>query len=179
MNSGLTKTLGLYILIALAILRFAVVPLHKALKDKATLLNDYKETYKVAALAHERRKSDLSAPQKDLAERQDRLKSLYQKGEPYSTIQADLIQKIIEGAQKKGMTVVSYQLMEVAQSKVLSEVPVSVKLDGTALMLMDLLVDMKAWDKKIKIRHLEASKGGKGSKDMTFSITLSVFRVER
>jgi hypothetical protein len=174
MNREGIKIISIYILSMLLILKLAVVPLYNSVKGKKVVLNEYKETYKMRVLALERYKSG----EKDIQPDTDAmvLKTVYPKDTNHPSIQSEIVSKTIDTAEKKGMTVLSYELPDIVLSKKLSEVQVLIRIKGTLKMFNDLLRDMEGWDKTIKFKQFETSRGGQ---DFVFTMLFSVFRIEK
>jgi len=174
MNREGIKIISIYILSILLISKLAVVPLYNSVKSKKAVLNEYKETYKMRVLALERYKSEKKDIQTDTKGKA--LKVVYPKDVKYPAIQSEVLNKIIGTAEKKGMTVLSFELPDIVLSKQVSEVQVLIRIKGTLRMFNGVIKDMDGWDKTIKFKQFETSRSGQ---DFIFTMLLSVFRIEK
>jgi hypothetical protein len=174
MKNEWIKITGVYILSILLILKLAIVPLYNSVKSKKAVLNEYKETYKMRVLALERYKSEKKDIQPDTGGAA--LKAVYPKDANYTDIQSEILNKIIGAAEKKGMTVLTFELPDIVLAKKLSEVQVLIRIKGTLRMFNDLLKEMDGWDKTIKFKQFETARSGQ---DFVFTMLLSVFRIEK
>ncbi|MBI4691169.1 MAG: hypothetical protein HY754_13040 [Nitrospirae bacterium] len=174
MNREGIKITIFYILGILLISKLAVMPLYNSVKGKKAALNEYKETYKMRVHTLERYKSGKKDTQPNT--QGTIVKAVYPKDVNYPSIQSEILNKIISTAEKKGMTVLMFELPDIVQSKKVSEVQVLIRLKGTLRMFNDLIKEMDGWDKAIKFKQFDTSRSGQ---DFIFTTLLSVFRAEK
>ena len=166
---------AVYVVTILIIVRVIIVPLYGSVKAKKALLEEYTANYATRLSAVERHKAE-NKTDTDASDEKSQLKGLYPKDLPYASIQSDLLAQFIEVAEKKGMTVLSFEMPEPATTKNLSEVPVLVRLQGTPLMFKEILKALDEWEKPIRFKQLEITAAARA---FTVSLTMSVFRLER
>ncbi len=166
---------AIYVVIVLIILRLVIVPLYGSLKTKKALVDEYVTTYAKRVDALEKRKSEQKVEQK-VEDDKGVLKGLYAKNLPYSSIQSDFLARFIDEATKKGMTVTSFEMPEPTAGKIITEVPVIVRLQGTPLMLKETLKILDGWDKAVRFRQFETASA---TKTFNVNLTMVLFRVER
>ena len=168
------RVIGIYLVIILALLRLLIYPLHAALQDKKALLGEKRETYRLKYQVQERHRKD-QAP-KTIIDKDALSPHLYDKGTSYSYIQIELLEKITKLAEKKGLTVSNFEMMETAAGKGISEVPILVRFRGGPGQFIETLETIEKGEKLLSVRSMEMSRSGK---DQLFSLTISAFRLER
>jgi hypothetical protein len=156
-------------------MRVIVVPLYGFVKAKKALLEEYTANYVTRLSTVERHKAENKAAL-DMSDEESQLRGVYPKDLPYASIQSEFLAQIIEVAEKKGMTVLSFEMPEPATTKNLSDVPVLVRLQGTPLMFKETLKALNEWEKPIRFKQLEITAAARA---FTVSLTMSVFRLER
>jgi hypothetical protein len=174
MNREALKIGAVYILAILLVLRLVVVPLYGSVKTKKGLLSDYSNTYNTKLQALERHRAEMASTVQGDGERL--IDALYPKDEPFSTIQSDTLSHLITEAEGKGLTVVSYEMSEVSGSKVLSEVPVLIRLMGDPKKVNELMMELGSWQKKVKFKQFDVSNTPQG---ILYTLVITVFRVEK
>lgn len=168
------KKIGIYLIIILALLRFLIYPLQAAVQEKKTLLRELYETYQIKSQVQERQKRDQEG--KILLGKDALLPYLYDKGILYSNIQSEIIEQIINIAKEKGSTVINFEMLEPGVGKSVSEVPVLVRLKGSASPLLETLETIEKGEKVLSIRSMEIARSGQ---EGVVSLTLSAFRLEK
>ncbi len=174
MNREGLKIVAIYILAILLVLRLAVVPLYGSVKAKKELLKDYTNTYNTKVQALERHRAEKA--QSGVGDMKQLIDALYTKDEPLSTIQSDTLMRLTTAAEEKGLTVVSYEMSEVSGSKVISEVPVLIRLRGEPKKFNELLTEISNWDKKVKFKQFDVSNTPQG---IQYMLVITVFRAEK
>lgn len=172
-NSNWVKTIGVYVIIILALLRFLVYPLHSSVKDRRALFADQQQTYLLKSrLLQEARQARDSENVKDL----DKVRStLYPRDARFSDIQTEMLEVIMKYAEKNGVNFLGFEMPEVAGSEKISEVPVVVRLSGNARPFIKLLKSIEQNKKNLKVKTMDISVNG-GS--MNFVLTVNAFRME-
>jgi|SRR5262245_20466081 len=175
MNFGLPslRAFGPYLLVLLIVIRFLIMPLNSAAKQKKSLLAERQELYA----------TEQSLLQRQLRQEVGRFKwddetlarLSYRKNVPDLAIQADLVKGLIEAAEKKGLTLVNYEFPDVVRDKEVSEVGVILRLQGQPRGLVDLLKAIEDFPKPLRIKSMESSKSGA---DVTFVLTIAAFKIE-
>jgi hypothetical protein len=177
MNSQLLniKALGPYVVALLVIIRFVIVPLHNSLAEKRLLAAQRQELLG-AKRAVVQKQMEEKAAQKPVADRVTLEQHFYPKNLPDTTIQADLVKALIETAEKKKLTVLNFELPEVAREKEMSEVGALLRLKGPPLALVELLRAIDGWPKSLRVKSLEVSKSGA---DYFMTLGVTGYRIER
>jgi hypothetical protein len=78
-------------------------------------------------------------------------------------------------AEKKGFTLVNFEMLEPIAGKGVSEVPILVRLKGMPGPFIEILEAIEKGKRALSIRSMEITKSGQ---DQVFSLTISAFRVE-
>ncbi len=166
-------------LAALIIARVVIAPLKHSLSDKKAVLEEYEGTYKMRMLSFEKFKTQEMGKNKESTAGVDEgfLKSLYGSDVPYSTLQADVVEKISDLAGKEGLTVLNFEFSEPTSLKTISEVPVVVRLTGEQKGVVALLRELDKSDKKLMVRRLDITKNGPYLSQCV--LTVSAFRLEK
>jgi hypothetical protein len=169
------KVLGSYAVIFLIIVRFVIIPLHNSLAEKKALARERQELLKSKQSLLQRQLVEKGA-HKPVADNETISKLFYSKDLPDTVIQADLIKNLIEAAEKKNLTVINFELPDVAREKDLSEVGAILRLKGPPIGMIELLRAIDGWPKPLKVKALEFAKSGV---DYTTTLTVSGYRIER
>jgi Tfp pilus assembly protein PilO len=169
------KTVGIYLIIILAIMKFVLVPINNSLNAKKTVLNEYLDTYRTRSLIIQKY---ISTPETEKTgeEKERFLKLINPKDSPIPVIQSKTLSSVIEKAEKNGLTVLNFELPDAATGKNITEVPLLVRLKGTPKALTDLLKDVRKMASLTEIKGLQIEKSGD---EFLFTITLTTYRVER
>lgn len=170
------KVIGTYVVIILALVRFMVYPLHDAVAKKKIISDELYETYQL--------KTQLSAKQglyqdKPVNIRIDKglvVPSLYEKGTSFSSMQADVLENIIRTAEKKGLAVQNFEMQEPTAGKIISDVPVLIRLTGKPDDQINLLKSVMSDRRLLLIKSMEMSKSGK---DIFLTMIITAFRMEK
>jgi len=174
-NSGnnWVKTIGVYIIIILALLRFLIYPLHAAVKDRRAIFADQQETYllKSRLLQQARQTRDAG----DVKDPNKVRSSLYPRSARFSDIQTEMLTAIAKYAEKNGLNVLGFEMPEVASSEKISEVPVVIRLSGNTESFVKLLKSIQENNKILAVKAMDISVSGEG---MTFLVTVNAFRME-
>lgn len=167
------RVLGIYLIILLALIRFVIYPLHESLQEKKILLNEWNKSYKVKSQVFERLKG--SQELKNVVEKSELFPQLFDKGVSNSYIQSHILEWIIKMAEKKGLTVVNFEMLEPVVGKSISEVSILIRLKGMPDQVIEILEAIEKDERVLSIRSMEISRSGQ---DQVFSLTLSAFRIE-
>ena len=169
---GWVTSVGIYVIIVLALLRFLVYPLRAAVKDRESALADQYDTYALKSRMLEKTYHDHEGEKtsRDL----ERLRfSLYARSEQTSKIQAEVLASLSALSEAKGMTVTGFEMPEALAGKKITEVPVVIRLKGRAEAFVELLKTLEKQEKILLVRAVEASATGQ---DMTISLTVKALR---
>ena len=171
------RVIGIYVIIILALLRFLLFPLQGTIQEKKVLLGEQQETYNLKYQVFERQRENQREKRgmETGVEKDDLLPQLYDKGVSNSYIYSDVLEQVTKLSEKKGLTVVSFETLEPAAGKNISEVPILVRLKGQPGPFIEVLDTVEKSGKVLSIRSMEISKSGQ---DQFFSLTISAFRVE-
>jgi hypothetical protein len=168
------KKIGIYLIIILALIRFLIYPLHASLQEKRILLGEWYESYRLKSRVSEKQREDQG--EKGIVERSALFPHIYDKGVPYTNIQVEVLEQVLKIAEKDGLTILNFEMLEPGVGKGVSEVPVLVRLKGPPGPFIEILETIEKGEKALSIRSLEITKSGE---DQVFSLTLSAFRLER
>ena len=168
------RTVGLYILVILALARFLIYPMNAAVAGKKVSLDEQYESYTLKYRLLERQKGDQSGGAK--VDKTLLFPHLYEKSINYSRIQTDILEKVIKFAEKKKMILYNFEMPEPAIGKNVSEVPVIVRFQGKPLDFMETLEMLEKDTMILRIKSTEISKIGK---DFNYLLTICAFRVEK
>lgn len=174
MNPAWIRVIGIYLILLLAAMRFLIVPMQGALKEKKALLSEYQELYRARQSLLEKQSGGKDGMKEDEMEKASRL--LYPYDSPISAIQADILKDLMAGAEKNGLTVINFELPEVAVGKDISEATVILRLRGQPSAAIELLSAIEREPRILSVKGFEASKQGDGH---VFVFTVSAFRVEK
>jgi Tfp pilus assembly protein PilO len=174
-NSGnnWVKTIGVYIIIILALLRFLIYPLHAAVKDRRAIFADQQETYllKSRLLQQARQTRDAG----DVKEPDKVRSTLYPRDARFPDIQTETLEVIMKYAEKNGLNVLGFEMPEIAVSEKISEVPVVIRLSGNAESFIKFLKSIQENKKTLQVKAMDISVSGES---MTFLVTVNAFRME-
>ncbi len=165
---------GIYAIVLLAVVRLLVYPLHGAVQDRKAGLEEQRARNAVKTRLIEQAGQAQAAG--GPAEAARMRSAVHPQGTPVSAIQVDVLSRIKELAEGRGLSVTGFEMPEAAAGKALTEVPVVVKLKGGAQPLLELLRSIKKEDKTLLVQALEVSAAGQ---DLTASLTLKALRSER
>jgi len=171
------KVVGIYVIIILALLRFLIFPLHGTIQEKRAVLGEQQETYNLKYQVFERQRENqgVKTGRERGVQEEVLLPHLYGKGVSNSYIYSDVLEQVTKLAEKKGLTVVSFETLEPVSGKNISEVPILVRLKGQPGPFIEVLDTIEKSGKVLSIRSMEITKVGQ---DQFFSLTISAFRVE-
>jgi Tfp pilus assembly protein PilO len=170
------KMIGVYVVIILALIRFILYPLDDSVAKKKIIFNELYETCDLKEQHFARRNLDQQKPLKSRMDKETIAPYLYEKGIPFSSIHADILEGIIKVAEKKGFVVQNFEMLEPASGKTVSEVPVLLRMSGKPLDMLDMLKIITAEGKIIQIKSLEINNK---SGEIVLSLTLVAFRMEK
>ncbi len=178
MSKERLKVIGFYVLAALIIGRVVITPLQHSLNDKKALLDGYEDAYKMRMISFEKYKSQENEKNKEKAAAVETsfLNSLYGQDIPYTDLQADVVQKISDLAEKHKLAVSTFEFSDPTSLKSISEVPVILRMNGEQKGVIALLGEIEKSDKKLIVKRFEVTKNGPYSSQC--SLTVSAFRLE-
>jgi len=169
------KTLGVYIIIIIVILKFALIPLDSSLKAKRVILNEYIDTYRMRSYMQGRH---VPAPEANISVEEERrlLKLIAHKDSPVAAIQHETLKSVIKNAEKNGLTVVNFELPDATKGKNITGVSVLLRVKGMSKGLLGLLKEIKNMERLTDVRGIETAKSGD---EFFFTITLTAYRMEK
>jgi Tfp pilus assembly protein PilO len=170
------KMMGVYVIIILGLIRFILYPLQDSVAKKKIIFNELYETCELKEQHFARRNLDQQKPLKSRMDKETIAPYLYEKEIPFSSIHAGILEGIIKVAEKKGLVVQNFEMLEPASGKTVSEVPVLLRMSGKPLDMLDVLKTITAKGKIIQIKSLEINNR---SGEIAFSMTLVAFRMEK
>lgn len=164
------KTPGIYIVIMLTVIRFLIVPLHHNLTAKKIVFADKIEVYNTKKAFLDRQggegRKDIPADKGKLTE------LLYAKAQPASAVQAEVLKDLIERANKKGLTLASFELPEVIPGKSLTEVNVVLRFSGRASVVIEFLGELEKQKRRLNPKIFEIYTSGE---EQFVNLTVSAF----
>ena len=163
-------------IIILGLIRFILYPLQDSVAKKKIIFNELYETCELKEQHFARRNLDQQKLFKSRMDKETIAPYFYEKGMPFSSIHADILEGIIKIAEKKGLVVQNFEMQEPASGKTVSEVPVLLRMSGKPLDMLDVLKTITAKGKIIQIKSLEINKS---SGEIVLSLTLVAFRMEK
>jgi len=164
------------VIIILGLIRFIIYPLDDSVAKKKIIFNELYETCELKEQHFARRNLDQQKPLKSRMDKETIAPYLYEKEIPFSSIHAGILEGIIKVAEKKGLVVQNFEMLEPASGKTVSEVPVLLRMSGKPLDMLDVLKTITAQGKIIQIKSLEINKS---SGEIVLSLTLVAFRMEK
>ena len=167
------KKIGIYVIIILALIRVVIYPLHASLQEKKILLGEWYENYRIKSQVFERQRE--SQGTKIVVEKSSLFPHLFGKGDSDPYIQSDVLEWVTRIAEKKGFTVLNFEMLEPIAGKGVSEVPIVVRLKGMPGPFIEILEAIEKSERVLSIRSTEITKSGQ---DQVFSLTISAFRAE-
>jgi hypothetical protein len=171
------RTIGVYVVIIIALVRFLAYPLHTAVADKKVNLAEQYEAYKLKSHLLTRQQTERGGSTAAAAVDTAVLYPLvYEKSVGSFHIQADILDKIKQSIEKKKLTIVSYELPEPVIDKNISEVSVTVRLQGKMLDFMDLLKMLENQKRFLQVKTMEINKS---TMDFNYALTITALRVEK
>ena len=103
------RTAGIYLVIILALLRLAILPLNNSLAAKKTMLDEYMETYRTRMTTAQKQESAAEEKSRRSTEEEKVLESLYPKDSSSETIQLAVLRMVMKTAEKEGISILSYE----------------------------------------------------------------------
>jgi hypothetical protein len=171
-----TKTLLLLFLFIIIMLKFLIAPLVHAVDDKKALLGMAIESYRSRSMMLRAYKATRSINATDEMNKNLLLKSVYEKRIPFITIQVDVLQNLLDAAEKEKLTVLNFEFPDATPDKEISEVPVLVRLKGPHKAVIALLQAIEANRMALKCKQFE---GQNSNQDFLISMLVTAFRMER
>ncbi|OPY86680.1 MAG: hypothetical protein A4E72_01619 [Syntrophus sp. PtaU1.Bin208] len=169
------RTIGIYLIIVLALLRFLIYPLYTGLEKQKQLLAEQQKNYslKLRILNMQQRGE---TPLNPVVEKKELSPYLYEKTQSLTQVQLDIVHRLHALAKEKGGALVRFEMLETIPRNTLSEAPVTLWISGQPKALMDILQAAEKTGKALEIKGMEISKG---TKDYLLSLTLSAYRMEK
>ena len=171
------KIVGIYFVLALALVRFLVYPLHGVAFRQKAVFAEQSDAYQLKQSLLARQMAQPKAETKSFIDQTTINSYLYEKGKSLSYIQAEVLESLMAYAQKKGLIVLNFELPEVVVGKEISEAPVLIRVSGRSEALIDLLRMIREERRVLNLKSIEFTR--RDDEIMNLSITLSAFRVER
>jgi hypothetical protein len=169
------RTIGIYLIIILALLRFMIYPLYTGVEKQKQILDEQQKNYslKVRLLNQQQHGGTPLTP---LVEKAELTPYLYEKTQSLTQIQLDVVNRLNVLAKEKGGELVRFEMLETIQRNTLSEAPVTLWFSGQPQVLMNILRVVETSGKTLDVKGMEISKG---PKDFLLSLTLSAYRFEK
>ncbi len=175
-DNEMFKTIGICVIIILAIARFIVYPLHGYIAKKKVVFNEFNDAFRIKEQHFTRQSMGRQHPTNARIVKKDVAPYVYERELPFSSVQAEVIDAIVKIAEKKGLSVQNYEMLEATTGKMISDVPIRISLAGKPEDLLAVLKSIVSEGKAVQIKNLEMSKR---ADEMTMMLALSAFRLER
>lgn len=169
-RAELTK-IGIYIVIILVIIKFAVTTFSNKLKEKREILSETVHTYYLKKDIYEKKLAEIERSSKA----PEAINFIYNKKYSYNSIRNTVLNWLIEEAERKGLSIVNFELPEIKKGKTLSEINVTLRLKGKIKPFIDLLEIVEQADKLILVKNTDILRTGQ---DFNMVLTVSFFRSE-
>lgn len=170
-RAELTK-IGIYIVIALILIKFAIKPLNDKVEENKELISQLTHSYALKSQIYERKLIDSQKP----VSQPESLSMLYSSNFSYNSIRNKVLDWLMQNAEKKGVMVTNFEIPEIKKGKEFTEINVTLRLKGKLKPFFEYLETVESADKLILIRSLEINKAGQ---EFNFVLTASFFRTER
>jgi Tfp pilus assembly protein PilO len=170
------KMIGVYIILLLAIFRFAVYPLQDSVGKGKIIFTELNDAFQLKVRHLERRGQDMQKPVKSWTDKDVILPYLYEKGMPFSAVQTDILENVIKSVEKKGLVVQNFEILEPVTGKTISEVPFVIRMSGKPINVLQVLQTIVSEGKFLEIKTLEINKSGP---ELLLNLNLTVFRSEK
>ena len=171
---GNMKTIGFYLVIVLALVRFLIYPLQGSVKEKKVLLGELSERYRLKVLVSQRQEE--APTEKKIVDKSAVFPHLFDKGIKATQIQSDVLEQFIKMAEKNGLKVMNFEIMDPIIGKGLTELLVKIRLQGQPWSLLETI---KAGEKEEKVLNLKSIEINRLGADLSYFLTYSVFRLEK
>lgn len=168
------RVIGIYIIIILALLRFLIYPLHASLLEKKVLLGEWYESYRLKSRVFEKQRENQG--EKGIIERSALLPDINDKGIPYSNMQVEVLERLQKLAEKNGLTILNFEILEPIVGKGISEVPILIRLRGQPGPFIEILKAIEKSERALSFRSMEITRS---DPELNFSLTISSFRLEK
>ena len=168
------KVIGLYLVVILAILRFLVYPLQGAVASKKVILGEQGESYRLKYQLLERKGQVQSGG--SVVTRDAVSPYLYDGGISLTQIQAEVIEEVAKLAEKKGMTVLNFEMPEAVAGKKVTEVSVQIRLKGKPDAFRDLLAAIGEVKGILSVKSMEINL--LSDQEFSYMLVISAFRME-
>lgn len=173
-KSGL-RTAGIYLIAILAIARLLIMPMQRMLDTKKSLLSEKLELSSTRQSMLERQTGKALKPFNE-SDAKKIAGALYAQGIPLTEIQAQVLKDLIDRAEKKGITVLNFEMPDAAAGKNISEANIIIRMQGQTPAMLELLGEMQKSDKLISVKIFETLPSGAVQH---FTLTVSAFRAEK
>jgi len=167
------RVIGIYVIIILVLLRFVIFPLRTTIQDRRVVLDEQQEAYSLKYRLFERQRENQG--EKSGVEKDALLPQLYEKRISNSSIYAEVLEQVTTLAEKRGLTVLNFEMLEPVAGKNISEVAILIRLKGQPGPFIEVLDALKKSEKVLSIKSMEITKDAQGQ---FFSLTISAFRLE-
>lgn len=173
------RYIGVYLVVILALVRFLIYPLQASVDGGKKVLAEQYDGYQLKTRLSERqileKKGQEHVTKTPSMDKLSVLSRVYDKGVRFSHIQADIVESLVKIAEKKGMMVLDFELLEPATGRNYSEVPVLIRISGQPGAFIAVLREIEQSVHVLSVKSMEVNRIGT---DFRFFATLSAFRTE-
>jgi len=170
------KAIGVYIIVILALVRFAIYPLQEFADKEKVIFTELSDAYELKARNLERKSSGGPKQAQAGVDKSQVMSYFYERATPFSEIQADVLQNIVSLSEKKGLAVQSFEMLEPVSGKLISEIPITIRLAGKPADILEVIQFVVSEKKLLSVKSLEMNKSGQ---ELLLSLNLAAYRVEK
>jgi Tfp pilus assembly protein PilO len=171
------RIIGIYLVLVLALIRFLVYPLYGVASRQKAVFAEESDAYRLKQGLLARQMNQPSIKAKPLIDKTAISSYLYEKKKSLSYIQAEVLESLINGAQKSGLTILNFELPEAVMGKEMSEAPVLIRVSGKPEALIGLIRMIGGQRPILTLKSIEFTR--RDDEVLNLSVTLSAFRMER
>jgi hypothetical protein len=172
-NKATLKSIGIYFILLLALLRFLVYPLHNKVETRKKILVEQKASYTQKIRVWKTLCSRAATPP---VQKVALAPYLYEKSSDITSIQLDVVARLSRIAREQGGNMLRFELLEGVPGKSLSEAPLTVWFEGSSQALMEILRGLEETEKNLGVKEMAINKRSDG---LVLSLTLSAYRLEQ
>ena len=159
MSRDRIKILLLHGLILLAIGQWLIVPLQEMVEEERQLQREYAETINIKQATLERYRQQREAQLASPNQKGTLLSLVYsQTGNPVE-LQSQILEEVIQKAQKEGLAVLNFELPEPGREKTFIKVPLVLRVNGLPKGLIAFSKSIKKMPKRLLVKQFAIQPG--------------------
>jgi len=153
-----------------------VYPLKASIEKEKVIFNELHDAYQLKSQQFARLSKEPPKTTQVRMEKEAVASYLFEKGTPFSNIQAGFLDVLIKAAEKKGLVVQNFEMLDPTVGQTISEIPVIIRISGKPKDIIDFLQWIKTEKKAIQIKSFEMNKS---NQEFLMVLTLLTFRMEK